>query len=193
MSAFPGFNANLLTRIWPISVNISLINLKSRHISLGVQVNTVLLSSNNDQDCMEICCFRNYVANGKVRSFETLLFQMSHQVGALAWLMWLSKARMDFRIVETWDVCIMILMTTEMVKEMEGLNQAIFHLVFLMIKLKEVKVWEPFISQFQKGQNHYPDTHPLHSWHVRKGIREHQNSSENWILRKADFAVALGP
>ena len=41
-------------------------------------------------------------------------------------------------------------MTTEMVKEMEGLNQAIFHLVFLVIKLKEVKVWEPFVSHFRK-------------------------------------------
>ena len=34
-----------------------------------------------------------------------------------------------------------------MVKETEGLNRAIFRFVFLVIELKEVKVWESFVSQ----------------------------------------------
>lgn len=65
-------------------------------------------------------------------------------------------------------------MVEEMVKKMEkemGMVKGTMEMIiwtvfcfeFLVIELREVKVCEPFVSQFQKGQHRFPDIRPCHS------------------------------
>ena len=126
VSAFPGFNANSLTRlavegsrmislrvirIWPISANASLTNLKSRRTSLGVQCNITSSFSNNDRNW-----WRRSVASESI--WLTVLrdrcptsaplrfcrFKRFFNVRPSALHIRLSKARILSRIVEMWDV-----------------------------------------------------------------------------------------
>jgi hypothetical protein len=68
-------------------------------------------------------------------------------------------------MIPTVDHGLTLLMTIEMVqaKEREVINQGMLQFGFLVSELTEVKVCEPFASQFRKDQGHFQDIRQLRS------------------------------